>query len=205
MLTVTAPASSNDLTTLANVKAELSITGTASDTDLSAAIKRASLVLARFCRRTGWGRETVVQTERLARERGGLVLRRDILPAITSVTLDGVALTAGADYELDGSLLWRLSAVGSTTLRMNWCRGVVVVTYAAGFASVTDVPADLEQACLVLVTGMWRARGRDPLLRSEAAEGVGSASYMDARAGDLGLPDDVASLAGAYIAPGDLL
>ncbi len=34
----------------------------------------------------------------------------------------------------------------------------------------------------------WQARGRDPRVRSEAAEGVGKISYLDSRAGAEALP-----------------
>lgn len=183
MLTIITPAASNDLTTLDKVKAELGITGTAEDARLTQLISEASAMIAAYCGRTGFGRETLRQTERLEGTCSAIRLDRDLAPVVSSVTVDGEAL-ASTDYELDGSLLYRLSA----SFRIPWAFGVVVVDYQAGWTLPAGAPADIDRAAQDLVVGLYRAAGRDPAVRQEMVEGVGSTSYFDARAGGGRLP-----------------
>lgn len=183
MLSIITPAASNDLTTIAKVKTELGITGTAEDARLTALVVEASAVIAAWCGRTGFGRETLRQTERLTGACEAIRLDRDLAPAVTSVTVDGEALLA-AEYELDGSLLYRLS----DTYRIAWVYGVVVVDYQAGWTLPSGAPADIDRAAQDMVVGLYRAAGRDPSVRQEMVEGIGSTSYFDARAGAGRLP-----------------
>lgn len=191
MLTIVTPSAEDDLTTVARVKTELSISGSAQDTQLETLIGEASALLAAYCNRDGFGVETVQQTERVTCPRGCIILARDLVPAITSVTVDGETLDA-ADYELDGSLLYRLSDDN----RIAWCAGKVVITYTAGFNLTTAAPVALARAALDLVVGMYRGTGRDASVRSEQVEGVGQTAYFETKAGMIALPADrVAALA----------
>lgn len=197
MLQILTPAATQSLTTLAAVKRELGISGTAEDTHLTALIAQASTICAAWCGRPGgFGRASLRQTERLTAWRPVLVLDWDLSPAVSAVTVDTAAVT---DYELDGSLLYRLSG----RFRTQWSPWTVVeVTYSAGFDLAVAVPADLERAALVLVTALYAARGRDPGLRSESVDGVTSASYLDPRPGMEGLPPGAAGLLAPYRALG---
>ncbi|CAB4142648.1 gp6 domain containing protein [uncultured Caudovirales phage] len=194
-LAVTSPASTRDLTVLDTVKAELGIVGTSDDAYLADLIRQASDLIARFCRRPeGFGRETVTQTWRLDRDPPCLILARDIAPAVASVTEDGTAL-ASTDWLLDGSLLYRLQ----TDRQVAWTASKVVVSYAAGFALLTDVPYDLERCCIDLVRAGWRGRGRDPALKSMRVPDVLDVSYWggpDATVG--GVPKDIADRLAPY-------
>lgn len=189
MLQVITPAVTNDLTVLATVKAELGIFGTTDDAYLDSLIFAVSDGCARYCRRSGWGRETVRQIERLTRCREVIILDRDLLPTISAVTVDGAAL-AGTDYELDGALLYRLSS----DRRVDWAGNKVVIDYQAGFTPLTNLPADLERAALEWIKAAYSARGRDPLLRSQSVQDVGSESYLDPRAGMEAMPPQCAAL-----------
>ena len=193
-LSVVTPAATKDLTVLARLKADLSITDAAQDAALADVIREASDAIGRACARPeGFGRETVTETWRLSGHAECLILARDILPTVTSVTEDGEALAA-ADYLLDGSLLRRLSEDAPIV----WTARKIVVTYAAGYALLADTPYDLERACLDLCATIWASRGRDRSLRSESADGVGSVSYLDPRASGGGLPQAIADALASY-------
>lgn len=193
-LTVVTAATTRDLTILARMKSDLGLTGTDQDAALADVIREASDAIGRECARPeGFGRETVAETWRLSAAADCLILTRDIRPAITSVVEDGVTLAA-ADYQLAGSLLYRLDEDAPT----RWTARKVTVTYAAGYALLSDVPYDLERACLDLAATIWAARGRDRTIRSESVDGVASASYLDPAAGKGGMPLVIADAIAPY-------
>jgi len=192
MLEVITPAVTHDLTVLDTLKSELMVTGTADDAYLDSLIAQVSAACARHCSRTGWGRETLRQTERPAKSLDCIILARDLAPSITSVIEDGTTL-AVTDYELDGSLLYRLFA----DRRTSWTGSKIVVTYSAGFLTLTDLPYDLERAALEWLKACYANRGNNPLVRSQSAQDVGSVSYHDPRAGLEAMPPQTAG----YLAP----
>jgi hypothetical protein len=192
MITVITPPTTNDLTIAATATRELGLA--TAPAGLAELIAQASAICALHCNRPeGFGAATVRQTERLTCSQHVLVLERDVNPAITGVSVDGVAL-AGTDYERDGALLYRLSG----NFRIAWPAGVVVVDYTAGYVNLTDLPHDIEAACLLVIAQIHGRRGRDPMLRSEAAEGVGSVSYLDPRTGSEAMPPQAAALLAPY-------
>jgi uncharacterized phiE125 gp8 family phage protein len=193
MLTVVTPAASTRLATLAQVKAELSITGDDSDTYLGDLLDQASAAIASHCRRV-FGLEEVSETIRLLRHTGSLLLARAPVAAVASVTEDSNLLDA-AEYELDApaGMLFRL--IGDCLAR--WCARKVVVQYTAGWSLPNDesanLPADIRRACVLYVTSMHEAQGRDPMVRAEQQEGVGQVSYI--ATADMGcLPPQVEAL-----------
>lgn len=192
MLTVTTPAVTSDLTILATLKTELQILDTAQDAYLADLIRQASDAIARFCCRTTFGREDLLQTERLGWGASVIILDRDINPAIITVTEAGTLLDA-AEWELDGSMLYRLC----DDARWHWAHGKTVIAYSAGYNTLADLPHDLERACLEVCKAWWFARDRDPMLRSEAQEDIGSASYI-ANVEMGGLPPQVEAMLAPY-------
>ena len=195
MIQVITPATTSDLTTTDALRAALGsppLTD-AEVTELRQIVARASDLATRFCARTTFGRETVRQTERLTSSARVIILQRDLAPAITSVTVDGLAL-ASADYELDGALLYRLDSSG---YRTTWDAGIAIITYAAGYTQLTDLPFDVEAAAIEIGKALWAGRGRDPSVRSDAVQGVVNISYHDARDGHGGLP----AIAAEMLAP----
>lgn len=188
MLEIITPAASADLVTVEAVKAELRITGSGDDDWLEATITQASTAIARWCGQT-FGRETLQQTERPCWPAGHIPLDRYLAPSITSVTVDGDTLDP-ADYEIDGSLLYRLS----DGRRVAWRHGVVVVLYEVGFDLPDDAPADLQRAAMDMVATLHASRGRDPMLRSEEVEGIGSASYATPSAATAALSPSVQAM-----------
>ena len=175
MLTVTTPATTYDLTVVETVRAELGITDRAEDENLARWITQASRIIAEYCNRV-FARETVSETFRLATRNGDLLLSRYPVVSIASVIDNGETL-AETDYEFASAtgVLTRLSDDTPTC----WPLGKIVVTYTAGYSLLGDLPYGIERAAILLVNQYRYAAERDPQLRSEQTEGVGSSSYFD--------------------------
>jgi uncharacterized phiE125 gp8 family phage protein len=178
MLTVVTPAKSYDLTVLATVKAELGITDRAEDANLARWITQASVTIAKHCNRV-FAQETVSETFRPRCREEGLLLTRFPISAIVSVVENDIPLTGDTDYELardgGGSVLNRLRDDRDWT----WPLGKIVVTYTAGYARIADLPDGIERAAIVLVNQYRYSADRDPQLRGEQTQNVGSSSYFD--------------------------
>lgn len=108
-------------------------------------------------------RETVTETLRGVAH-GIIVLARRHQISINSITVDGTAL-ATDDFTVDAEsgLLYRLQ--GDRLLP--WRAQKLVITYAAGFATV---PGDLVGAASDLVRLRRSEVARDPLVRSERVD-----------------------------------
>lgn len=207
MLTVVTPPPTNDLTTLDRLKLEIGVPWEDHSRDeiLYAWIAEASGAIAAYCNRPeGFGRARVLQTERLGwawRARDGILLERDIDPAIVSVEVDGLALDAEApDWELAGGVLRRFSPGGRYLV--GWA-GTVAVTYDAGYGLVATLPFDLERACLDLCRGMDASKGRDPALRSIRIMDLVQKDYFPATAAgtSAGMPPETAARLDKYRRP----
>jgi hypothetical protein len=173
VLSVVTPAATRDLIRLEDVRAALSITDRAEDEQLAQWISQASGAIERFCGRV-YAKETVQQTERINEySELGIILDRTDINDIVSVSEIGNVLTS-EDYELDGRMLYRLSA----DERVAWAVGKVVIVYMAGF-SIDDVPEHIRRAVIVTVNHYRLGTDRDPQLRSESTDGAGSSSYFD--------------------------
>lgn len=193
ILNITTPATVFNLTTLARVKAELSITDSASDTLLNWKIREASSdINAR-----AWADplETLTETFWNVGCEEYLILRRRPNVTITSVTVDDVATT---DYRLDAETgqLYCLDASGYPIAWVS-CKSIIVV-YAAGYTMPGQTGANLEPAleaaAIELLQSYWSSRGRDPLIRSEDVPGLGAVTYWVGAVGDSGeLPPSVES------------
>ncbi len=194
MLTVITPAASHDLTTVAAVKAELALSGSGDDAWLADTITRASATVRRWCNRV-FAAETVRETYRLARPVPELLLSRLPVVTIASVTVDGSTL-ASTEYETDTEkgVLYHLD---SRRRFLCWSADVIEVEYTAGFtlpgAVGRTLPEDVEKAAIALVKAAYFARTRDPLVKSESVEGVGSTAYW---VGDAMPPDIAGALSG---------
>jgi hypothetical protein len=202
ILTVVTPATSQDLTLLATVKAELGISGSTEDTAIETWIDQASAACSAYCNRV-FGRETVTQQFRRYNrvERSSvLVLDRFPVTSFTSVVEDGVTLVNGTDYECDLStgLLYRLSASDDSVVA--WDCDKLTVTYVGGFALLGDLPATVERACISMVKLLRASATRDPALRSEnILSGLYSYTlFGPSDMGPGGLPNDVEALLAPY-------
>lgn len=178
-LTVSSAVVDRALITVAEGRAALGIDGTDQDSVITTTINRVSDLIARECRIPSDGvnpptfmAETIVQTFRFESVQDSVMLSRRPVTSISSVVEDGAAVSSG-EYEFDkrSGILTRLDAAGEPVA---WNAAKVVVTYVAGFATV---PYELKAAAEQVLREQWSARQRDPLLRSEAVEGVGRFDY----------------------------
>jgi hypothetical protein len=176
-VTVTSPAASTALTTIGTVCQEL---GVATDLPgLDAMIARASAAITAYLARP-LARETVIETFRQVDGFRLLRLSRFPATAIASVVVDGLTLPSG-DYELgdQGQHLYRL--VGDEPV--DWKATKIVVTYTGGYVlpgtAGRTLPPEIEWACIMAVSADYHMRNRDPQMRSESADGIGSQSWLD--------------------------
>ena len=218
--TVLAAASSYDLTTLANIKDDLAIpaTDTSSDVTLARFITEQSALVAQYCNRV-FPIETVrdviypdrdpypYQVTGMVSE---LQLSRWPVVSVSSV-VDQVAvgvintLIKNIDFIIDLARGWLTKIDPNTGYPTDWSPDQYTVQYKAGYFTpgTTNPPADLEMAVLRLVTARFKARGRDPFLRSQGEPGVGQEQYwIGALPGQSGpFPPDIAAVLEKYRVP----
>lgn len=190
MIEIITPASSARLTSLAAVKADLSITGTASDDALLDLIDQYSGAIARWTGMT-FGAETVRETHAISRlcDRRSILLERWPVASITSVTVAGSPLAPDA-YLADlpkGELLFR----GASSRFDLWPVGETIIVYSSGFilpgAAGRTLPHEVERACIVMVRSAWRSVGRDPSVRSREVADIAVTTYFAAHGDALSL------------------
>ena len=213
--TVLVPAASYDLTTLATIKDDLAIPAadTSSDATLARFISEQSALVAQYCNRV-FPVETVRDTFFLDRDpypyqvagmQSDLQLTRWPVVAVTSV-VETIALgitntlTEGTDFITDPANGWLTRLDPNTGAPAGWSPNQYTVQYQAG---LTNPPADLEMAVLRLVTARFKARGRDPYLRSQGEPGVGQEQYwVGAMPGQTGpFPPDISAVLEKYRVP----
>lgn len=201
-LTVTAAAADRALVSLAAVKSDLGIAGTASDAALTSLIDAASARACDICRvaEDQLGRRTFVQEACVATfaadeiRSGPLILPWRIpVIGIVSVSVDGEVIDP-AEYDACpmGALLYRQASSGE---RCGWPRRRTVVTMTVGWANA-DIPAALSSAVMAMVREQWRGRDRDPRIRSYESPDVESWTVFDPDKITLrdGLPIETAAL-----------
>lgn len=223
ILVVTTPAQTPILlTTLAAVKQELEIADDSSDAWLTNVIARQSQRIQSYCERV-FAIETVTETfyadrgvpqtdltpawERLGgTRRPSLRLQRTPVIGTPAVTLspasaDPVTLTVATDFIVDAAR-GVLTRLGTTGRPIFWSPCETAVTYTAGFALPGEqertLPVDLEDACIQLVKGRWHGRRRDPQLKSETIDMVGSQTFWVPNPDDPAMPAEVVETLDLY-------
>jgi hypothetical protein len=139
-----------------------------------------------------------------------LLLSRWPVVSVASVT-DTVAvnvsntLVAGTDFVIDAARGWLTKTDPNTGYPTGWSPDQYTIQYTAGyFTPGTDSPpADLEMAVLRLVTARFKARGRDPFLKSQGEPNIGTEQYwVGAMPGQTGaFPPDIAATLEKYRVP----
>lgn len=196
MLTVIEAASDLRLTTLGALARELGLVEPDA-AELEPIIAAASQAVARWCGRA-FAAETVRQIFDTLPRSEALMLQRYPVATVLEVKT-GAVIVPPEEIEADeaAGFLYRRGADGR---RMVWSAGPVRVTYRAGYvlpgADGRTLPADVEQAALILARHYWFGRGRDPGLRSEEVDGVGNVSYASPFGGRL--PAEVEGLLAPY-------
>lgn len=201
MFTVTSAASSRALLSLAEMKAALGITTSDYDARLTTLGLQISDAISLACGVPSDGlaiptllKETIVETLRLPSPVVSIVLSRRFVYSVTSIVVAGTTLTAN-DYELDkaSGVLRYLSAAGYYA---EWPSGKTVITYAAGFNAV---PESLKLIAATLLRETYAGDGKDPLVRGESFEGLGSIQYFQSGlSGSSGLPKGVQEMLAPY-------
>lgn len=166
----------NALTTLDACKIQLDIptSNTAQDALLERYINSASQQIERYCDRSFISES---KTEFYDGTRSNeLLLRRSPVSAVSLVAVDSER-TFGSDTVLVASTY---AVVGDVALRRHsgtWGKGSqnIKVTYTAGYSTI---PADLEDACILLVEHRYRMRGDRRLGRSSQGKQGESISYI---------------------------
>jgi hypothetical protein len=188
MLTVLVPATSSRLTTVARAKASLGF-GAERDNLVERLIDQASATVADHCRRP-FGTETVRQTwHRSGLVEVGLLLERLPVISFSTVMTEEVVLTPGGwMFDAKHGRLWRSDGAGHL---ISWW-GTVTAEYVAGWTLPSDsgdgtLPPPIERAAILIVGAYLSSSDRDPLVKAEAIDGVGSMSWYVPGAGS-GLP-----------------
>ncbi len=203
MLAITYPNEDRSLLTLAELRTAV---GSSSITDanlsllgdyISAAITRACKVATVEAIPPTLREEGVAESFRVRVQTGYLALARKPVVEVSLVIENDVPLDASA-YEIDGSLLYKLSGNG----RICWPCGLIEVDYTAGYEIV---PADLKYAAIRFVQAEVAnvvSGGRDPFLKMKKIEGVSEYQWwVDPAARNSVVPADVMSLLdlGGYV------
>lgn len=201
MLTITAPAAHQRLTTASALRAALAMAGRTPPADeiLTAMIDAASAAIAASCQRV-FGLETVRETFRPDRAPARLMLARWPVVEIKAVTIaaEPVDLVT-VEAEANG-VLHHLDAPG---FRVGWPSGPIVVTYEAGYIlpdqPTPTLPANLQRACIVLAKGWIEDQARTPHIRRTHIEGVMETEYFPVDANGIGA--DIEAMIAPYRAP----
>jgi hypothetical protein len=200
--------SNYDLTSLDEVKDELSIPDNSRDTTLKRYISSASAAASQYCNRR-------FQAEQLQDEfwpereafqymlPGGIeelqLSRWPVIPPVISVIENGTALIENTDFRVnyDSGALIRLDSLNFYPRK--WAAWPIVVQYVGGFAII---PEDVEDAVIRMVSRRYSARGRDPNLKQQNIPGVLEQSWWIASGADSGnMAPDIADVLDNYRVP----
>jgi hypothetical protein len=167
-------AESYRLTTLDALKSELGVTGSADDVRLLRLINEASDAVAAWCDRV-FGLEEIEETQRVTFNTDALVLARYPVAEL-SIEVDGAPFDTS-------DMLVDLAAGTVTALGEGFSpwRGSLVARYVGGYRlpgeAARNLPPSIERAALELAKRWYFAAGRDPLIRSEATDGIATVAY----------------------------
>ena len=145
-----------DLTTLANVKAWMAITGSADDALLSRLITAASAYIESWL-----NRRFAIATYSELRDGSGadsICVKNYPIISVQNVTINGVPIVAASDPQGIGYLV---NEPGTAIYLRGYAflrdRLNVSLTYTAGFSAI---PPDIEQACIDLISLRYKERDR---------------------------------------------
>ena len=182
MLVVTKAATSRALLSLAELQAAAGTSATSDTAALTALGLQISDTISTLCGVISDGvaiptllSEEMTETVRFTYPVKRVVLARRFVTSIKSVVVNGQVVSSSL-YEVDNptGVLRHLSTDGTTFI--DWPVGKTVVQYVAGFASAPD---GLKLAASQLVRQVWLVSQRDPSLKSETFDGLGSFYYND--------------------------
>lgn len=144
----------SDLTTLANVKAWMGLTGNQDDALLSRLIAAASAYIETWTNRTFAAKQYSEVRDGTGGQR--LVFADYPVTAVASVVVNGNPIPASPTPSDAG---YRFDSIRLMLTGYQFSRGLgnVELTYTAGYASI---PPEIEQACIELVALRYKERDR---------------------------------------------
>ena len=196
------------------------VDGTSDDDDyLTRQINAASDRISKYCNRVFQWEEDIVE-DLAGYGTQFIILSRTPLDSISAIKFDDTALDSDS-YEIHDAKAGMLYASGGfvwTTSRANsaaadpfpgYERKSFEATYDGGYitpaqatadpALTRDLPYDLEDACVQLVTLRYRKKGTDPTIKSEKSlSWAASYAVPDAASQPFGIPVSVASVLDGY-------
>ena len=218
MFSVVTPATNRNLTTLANVKTELGITGTTEDPKLNRLIARISAMVCDYVAVPAatngsktLAEETLDQTfVKSPWYRGGRrLLYLDRLPVTEIVSIKiGTTTIDPTDYTFDGGKgsLWRTGVVDIPGIA--YAPGMTtVVRYKAGWTvpdpndanAAFTLPLPLEGSVIGMIRAARFAADRDPTVKAEWTTDIERIEYWVGQIGENGaFPPDIASTLDPY-------
>lgn len=200
LVTVTDGAEATRLATVAALRTELGDEAAGlTDEALGALLDQASDQIARYCNRV-FGRQTIAQTIRTDEAPTEILLAAVPVVSIASVVEDGTTLAAST-YEVESTTgtLFRLIDDKPAA----WLAVKTVVTFSAGWLlpeqASADLPASISRAAVLLAASDVYGQGRDPWVKSETVEGMGSLSLVMPQAGAPWMPPAVTELLRPFV------
>ncbi|SHJ70356.1 Phage gp6-like head-tail connector protein [Bradyrhizobium lablabi] len=197
-----------DLTTIDEVKDELSILDNSKDATLKRYITSASAAASQYCNRK-------FQAEQLQDEfwpdrepfqytlPGGVdvlqLSRWPVIAPIISVVENGIALVENTDFRVnyDTGTLIRLDSLNFYPRK--WAAWPIVAKFVGGFA---DIPEDIEDAIIRMVTRRYASKGRDPNLKQQSIPGVIEQQFWISTGTESGnFANDIADVLNSYRVP----
>jgi hypothetical protein len=145
--------------------------------------------------------KSITLTEDTATSVAGLSMNTGVQVIQTRSVGDTQTLVYGSHYTIDAKFGWLIRLNSFLGTSQKWEAEPVTVQYQAGY---TDVPVDLVDACLRLVTARFKARGRDPMLVEQTQpQTIGSQRFwVGTQAGQTGsLPPEIESIVSQFRVP----
>lgn len=201
IFSVITPAADAQLLSIEELRAAAGVTGGAQDVELTAMGAQLSEAIARECGVASDGvnsptlmRETCRETFHSMAAIGlmhapALRLARRPINEVDAISIDGSAFDLSLVLvDRPGGVLRRRAA--------DWCGEDIIVEYSAGFGVV---PAGLKLAAIKLMTALWAERSRDPSLRRDVVEGVGTQEFWVSATADPLLSAEINDLLSPYV------
>jgi len=177
-ITVTGAASSKQLTTVANFKEMMGISGSSDDTFIGKVIDRASQAIVDYCGRE-FAKETITETIAGAGQ-PLLFLSRTPVVTLTSVSFDGDIMDT-EDYELQDKVSGRIYNKGGYWRYTGYSLSYSFV-YEGGYilpsmSGTVNLPDSVQAAALELSKILFVSRKQDSSVKSESVPDVYSVDY----------------------------
>ena len=164
-ITIIAPPSGDDLTTLANVNALVGDTDSAQDTLINSLIGRTSSFIQTFCHRK-FNEQAI--TEKHDGDGGDILfLRNPPIQSLTTVTVDSVSKTTTLFEIADGD---NSGMISSETVAFTAGRNKVTVVYQGGFSTLPGEIVGLATKRVAIEFGIIN-RGKIGLTGEQAPDG----------------------------------